>query len=250
MSRWIAINCCEETEALVKRHPNAFLLLTQIAMRAKYKPCAITKLGVGQAFIGDWRLAGIPSEMAYRHAKCVLTDCNLATFRGTNKGTVATLVNSTIFSISEKASNGPATNQPTDQQRVTTKTQGHSNTPLPPEGDGQTDDSPEATKKGRPGKGMTQAEKRRTTHPELTEAMQRIGSWFGRQPETLWSRYEFEAFQAVAPTDNQLAGMEFYYTAALEKDDDYRRRDVATLLNNWHGELDRARAFYRAHPQK
>jgi hypothetical protein len=123
--------------------------------------------------------------------------------------------------------------------------------PYPQGGDGQGGISGEVKpKKSRPGKGMTQAEKRRTTCPELTPAMQRIGSWFGRQADTPWSLYEREALQTVSPTDNQITGMEFYYTAALEKDDDYRRRDVATLLNNWHGELDRARAFYRANPPK
>lgn len=121
--------------------------------------------------------------------------------------------------------------------------------PTPQGGDGQGGSQKQA-KKPRPGKGMSQAEKRRTTHPELTPAMQRIGGWFGRQEDTRWSLYEWEALESVAPTEAQIAGMEYYYTATIEKDDDIRRRDVATLLNNWHGELDRARAFYRANPPK
>lgn len=247
MSRWIAINCCEETEALVKRHPNAFLLLTQIAMRAKYKPCPITKLAVGQAFIGDWKEAGLRSEKAYRHAKCVLADCNLVAFRGATKGTVATLLNSIVYSISNDDKGGQAGTLGADQGRLTTKTQGHSNTPLPPEGDGQTNSSQGPPKKTRPGRGLTQDQKKRIKHPELTPEMQRIGSWFGRQPDTLWSVYEAEAIATAAPTENQIAGMEFYYTATIEKDDDYRRRNVETLLNNWHSELDRAREYYRKH---
>lgn len=250
MSRWIAINCSEETEALVKRHPNAFLLLTQIAMRAKYKHCPITKLQPGQAFLGDWRLAGIRSEMAYRHAKSVLADCNLATFQGTTKGTIATLTNSTIFSISTETNNGQDDAPATSQQRVTTKTQGHSNNPPTPQGgDGQPGDSQDPPKKPR-SKRMTQTEKGRTKHPELTPRMIQIGSWFGRQDDTLWSVAEAEALEAVNPPQAAIDGMEFYYSAEIDDDNDHRRTALYTLLNNWSIELDRARAYYRTHPPK
>jgi hypothetical protein len=117
MNRFIALHCGDETAALIAGHPNAFLLLTQIAMRAKWKDCPITKLKAGQAFIGDYQEAGIHSEMAYRHAKKVLADCGLATFKGTNKGTVASLENSTIFSISSNPSNEQGNNQATIKER-------------------------------------------------------------------------------------------------------------------------------------
>ena len=100
MSRFIALHCGDETSALLSQHPNAFLLLTQIAMRAKWKDCSITRLKAGQAFIGNWREAGLKSEKAYRHAKTILSDCKLATFQGANKGTIATLADSKVFSIS------------------------------------------------------------------------------------------------------------------------------------------------------
>lgn len=99
-ARWVALHCGDETTALIERHPNAFLLLTQIAMRAKWKACPITKLKAGESLIGDWHEAGLSSEKAYRHAKKVLTECKLAVFRGASKGTVATLADSTIFSVS------------------------------------------------------------------------------------------------------------------------------------------------------
>ncbi len=117
-SRWIALHCGDESHALLEKHPNAFLLLTQIAMRAKWKDCPITGLEAGQAFIGDWREAGIRSEMAYRHAKSVLARCKLATFKGTNKGTVATLANPTIFSITAPTNNGQSSNRTTGQQQT------------------------------------------------------------------------------------------------------------------------------------
>lgn len=117
-SRWIALHCGEETQALIRNHPSAFLLLTQIAMRARWKDCPITRLTTGQAFIGDWREAGIATEAAYRHAKETLTRCELATFRGTNKGTVATLVNSMVFSIFAPTSNGQSGTQTTGRQQA------------------------------------------------------------------------------------------------------------------------------------
>ena len=106
MSRFIALHCGDETSALLSQHPNAFLLLTQIAMRAKWKDCSITRLKAGQAFIGDWREAGLKSEKAYRHAKTILSDCKLATFQGANKGTIATLADSKVFSISADGRGG------------------------------------------------------------------------------------------------------------------------------------------------
>ena len=44
--------------------------------------------------------------------------------------------------------------------------------------------------------------------------------------------------------DDDLALIERFYTAALPKDQDFRRRDLPTLLNNWTGELDRARKHF------
>jgi hypothetical protein len=117
-ARFIALHCGDESKQLMARHPNAFLLLAQIAMRARFKDCPITGLRTGQAFIGDFREAGIQTQMAYRHAKRILTDCGLATFQGTNKGTVATLVNSMIFSISGETRNEQGNNPATTKQRT------------------------------------------------------------------------------------------------------------------------------------
>lgn len=78
---------------------------------------------------------------------------------------------------------------------------------------------------------------------ENTPEMIRIGGWFGRRPTNLWTIAEAESLKTIAPTDPEIAGMEFYYTAEIPEDKNIRRRDLATLLNNWSGELDRARAF-------
>jgi len=87
-------------------------------MRAKWKDCRISKMKAGESFIGDWKNAGLPSEMAYRHAKKILKESGLATFRGTSRGTVATLSNSSIYSISKEANNGQNNTLETDKEQT------------------------------------------------------------------------------------------------------------------------------------
>ncbi len=133
MSGWIAYHRSDEAEELQARHPNAFLLLAQIARRARWKDCPIMKLKAGQALVGDWKKAGIPSEMAYRTAKDVLSDCGLATFQGTTRGTIATLTGTSVFSLSEIENNGRGNDQATDEERTnngraTTNVQGKKET--------------------------------------------------------------------------------------------------------------------------
>ncbi|MBK1835380.1 hypothetical protein [Roseibacillus ishigakijimensis] len=49
------------------------------------------------------------------------------------------------------------------------------------------------------------------------------------------------AFRKIIFSEDDLATLEGYYLAKHESGRDYRRRDLQTLLNNWTGELDRAR---------
>ena len=80
---------------------------------------------------------------------------------------------------------------------------------------------------------------------ENTPTMNRIGGWFGRRPGTLWTIAEASALKAADPKDPEIEGMEIYYTASIPKDRiPGRRTDLITLLNNWSGELDRARKFF------
>lgn len=80
-----------------------------------------------------------------------------------------------------------------------------------------------------------------------THEMKRIGSWFGRKETTLWTLEEYEAFQAIQEGcrgEAQIQGMEFFYTAEEKESDPlYRRTTLKTLLNNWMGELEKARAY-------
>lgn len=114
---FVALHTGDETRALLEKHPKAFLLLTLIAMRAKWKDCSITGLRFGQALIGDYRAAGLETEAEYRHAKKLLTKLGLVTTSTTNKGTVATLVGSKIYSISvSKATTGTTGQQQADNR--------------------------------------------------------------------------------------------------------------------------------------
>ncbi len=65
-----------------------------------------------------------------------------------------------------------------------------------------------------------------------------IESYFKRRPSTPWSDKEIQLFKklgTIDPDDLKLM------TTRYESKDKYLRRDLKTLLNNWHGELDRAR---------
>lgn len=146
--RWVALYCVDESLALIQNHPNAFLLLAQIAMRARWKDCPITKLKQGQALIGDWQNGGLTSDGAYRYAKDVLSECGLATFEGTNKGTIATLANSMIFSITRLPRNEQGNDQTTGKRRTNSgqATTNHTDTQI----DGNTDTSFEGEKSTSP----------------------------------------------------------------------------------------------------
>lgn len=74
----------------------------------------------------------------------------------------------------------------------------------------------------------------------LDQAKSRIGSWFNRRPTTTWHPKEVKALKVVlrsGPTDEEWDLMETRYRSGNQ----FLRRDILTLLNNWNGELDRAR---------
>jgi len=81
----------------VLKDKNAFLLLTVIALRAR-RNNDFNKhdLLAGQALLGDYRNYGL-SEQQYRTAKHKLQRWGFATFKATNRGTVATLTDTRIY---------------------------------------------------------------------------------------------------------------------------------------------------------
>ena len=127
---WIAMHRGEVVDTLQEKYPNAFLLLCQIARRARVTPCLINKLEKGESLIGDFKKAGLSSERSYRTAKKQLEEFELATFKATSKGTIAKLINTNVFSISTDKSDEPndrhvTGKRQTGDERVTTKNNGN-----------------------------------------------------------------------------------------------------------------------------
>lgn len=118
MKSWLCFYRSQEAEELQAKHPNAFLLLSQIARRARLTLCPVTGLEIGQAYIGDYRQAGIQSERQYRTAKNTLKTRGFSTFKATSKGTIATLLEQGIFSLSPTEATDTATGkrQASDRQ--------------------------------------------------------------------------------------------------------------------------------------
>lgn len=107
----------EALEDLI-RIPNAFILITIIALRAKRThDFNIHGLTMGEAMIGDYKNYGL-TEAAYRTAKDQLTKHGLITTRATNKGTVATLLNSEIYDINISDNDKQNNGQTTGRQRA------------------------------------------------------------------------------------------------------------------------------------
>lgn len=107
-----------ETLELMK-DPNVFMLLTQIASRAKRtNNFSIHGLEIGEALIGDYESIGL-TRGQYREAIRRAEKYNLiTTTRTTNKGTVVKLIYSDIFDINQEAAQPPA--QPDSNHPTTT----------------------------------------------------------------------------------------------------------------------------------
>lgn len=76
--------------------------------------------------------------------------------------------------------------------------------------------------------------------------LRRMGSWFKRRDTTPYGDKERAAYKkhAVGKLDEEdVSILEQYYLAQIAPDEDNRRHDLVTLLNNWSGELDRARRW-------
>lgn len=99
------------------RDPYAFTLLGVIAQRAR-RTGGFSVLGLkpGEALIGDYEAYGM-TEQRYRTAKKHLEEWGLATFKATNKGTVARLANTRIYDINLDAGNDQTNDQLTTEQR-------------------------------------------------------------------------------------------------------------------------------------
>ena len=91
-----------DTTNELMRDPMAMHLLTLIALRARFSDePSVLGLTFGQAQIGDFKAIGM-TQKEYRGAKKRLARYGLATFTGTNHGTVAHLTDSRVFSLKDE----------------------------------------------------------------------------------------------------------------------------------------------------
>lgn len=100
---YIMLQRSEATRELLQ-DGNAFRLLAHIALRAKRTDgFSVHGLRIAQALIGDYAACDL-TEGQYRAAKARLKRCGLADFKGTNRGTIATLLNNEVFDINLSSS--------------------------------------------------------------------------------------------------------------------------------------------------
>lgn len=80
--------------------------------------------------------------------------------------------------------------------------------------------------------------------PEPTPLQIRVGKLLGRRETTKWSDKEIAALDAIGePVEEDLELLEIFYNAVIDPEQDHRRTALLTLLNNWNGEVDKARFF-------
>jgi hypothetical protein len=81
------------------------------------------------------------------------------------------------------------------------------------------------------------------------ELRERVSIMFGRQLGSSWSKAEMialEAVESLGTSESDLVALSRYYRSrSIPAATDYRRRTVGSLLEHWHGELDRARSWVR-----
>jgi len=240
---WFACHRSPELFALIEDDPKGFCLLTLIAARARFQedPCPVSGLRYGQAFIGDYKKAGIASRQAYRNSIRRLTDRGFVTIQGTNKGTIATLLPQAVYSLSAPA-NEPAqeptkNHQRTNQEPLTnkgTKEQGNN-------------EEPPATILPSNWKKLTGAERKRKKVNFNNPLMVRIGKFFGQRETTLWTIEEYAALQDVDPSEEDVVLIEEHYSYVIERNG-YRFTTISTLLNNWSAARAKANAYFDENP--
>jgi len=104
LPKYLMLNRTLDTKELL-RDPHAFVLLTLVALRARRTNGIDTdSLTIGQALIGDYETIGL-TRQEYRTALKHLEKYQILTTQPTNKGTVATLCNSTIYDINSEEDN-------------------------------------------------------------------------------------------------------------------------------------------------
>jgi hypothetical protein len=91
-------------------------------------------------------------------------------------------------------------------------------------------------------------EKPKKDNRPTTDITKRIADIFHRKHSTAWSKKEIDAYKAIFPiNEEELQLVEKLYASG----DKFVRHTLLTFLNNFHGEVDRARKrFPQAKPQQ
>jgi hypothetical protein len=127
---FVALVRSPETEALME-DPHAFALLAYIARRARFTDSTAGGLSRGQMFMGRHsasRELGM-KQGATREATKRLKAAKHIGVQATKRGSIVTLISSSVFDIGSIASNqvkdnSPTSKQPTDNQRPATNEEG------------------------------------------------------------------------------------------------------------------------------
>ncbi len=233
------------TEELLK-YPDGYILYSQIAIRAWHGDgFNVNGLTKGEAFIGDYKSIGL-TERRYRSAKKKLEKWDLATFRPTNKGTIAKITSKIIFDVTMEHTDIPKSapvtgkSQASDERLTTNKEYKNKeykkreniSTPKPP-------------KRVR----LTRNEKKSQRVNKNTPIMIRLGSIFLRPPDYLWSIYEAELLKKLNPSEKDVELMEKFYRYKIDPDDRREpcvwKSDLEGLLKYWSSQMDRARDYLK-----
>ena len=129
---FLKLNRSDKALWLLKKYPNAFLLLTLIAYRARRHDKHPDGLKNGMAYIGDYKECGLKTEGQYVYAKKVLLRLKIisivetcrkhienATTSTTTQGTLVKLLDTDIYDINSEDNNDLNNDLTTTLQRRT-----------------------------------------------------------------------------------------------------------------------------------
>lgn len=115
---WVKMQRGEDINELIATSPLAFTLAAVIALRARYRHGTnLRGLSPGEACLGDYAACGM-SQQEYRTAKKNLEGWGFATFKATNRGTVARLIDTRLFDVLSALGNEQVNEQTTGKQRT------------------------------------------------------------------------------------------------------------------------------------
>lgn len=115
---WFKATRSPDALELIDANPLAFVLAYIIAFRARWSSGFNRhNLQPGEALVGDFHRYGM-SAREYRTAKQQLAKWNFATFKTTNKGTIAKLTDTRLFDVLNEAGDKQPDNQPTGKRQA------------------------------------------------------------------------------------------------------------------------------------